>query len=82
MNKWLLLWNITLTILMMGLMVNGCSSIDPEFTNMSAQVKSNRAVIEQLADAVNENRKLISNNTQATLELKVYTETSLNQLRK
>ena len=82
MNKCLLVWNIIITIIMVGLMVNGCSSIDPEFANLSTQVKSNRAVVEQLANGVNENRKLIASNTQAILESKIYTETVINQLGK
>ena len=81
MNRWLLIWNVILTILLAGIIFSGCSSIDPQFTNLQSQVKSNREVIEQLASAVNENRKLVAEQTQSILELRVYTEASLNQLR-
>lgn len=81
MNKWLLVWNIILTTLMVGMVVSGCSSLDPQFTNLQEQVKSNRAAIEQLANAVNEDRQDISENTQSIAQLKLYTETILNQFQ-
>ncbi len=81
MNRWLLIWNVILTILLAGIIFSGCSSIDPQFTNLQTQVKSNREAIEQLASAVNENRKLVGEQTQSILELRLYTEATLNQLR-
>jgi len=81
MNKWLLVWNMVITILMVGTIISGCSSIDPEFSSLANQVKSNRAAIEQLADAVNGNRKLIGEQANSILQLKVYTETVLNQFQ-
>ncbi len=81
MNRWLLIWNVVLTILLAGIIFSGCSSIDPQFTNLQAQVKSNREVIEQLASAVNENRKLVAEQAQSILELRLYTEITFDQLR-
>ena len=81
MNSRLLIWNVILTILLTGIIFGGCSSIDPQFTNLQSQVKSNREVIEQLASAINENRNLITEQSMKVLELKLYTETTINQLR-
>ena len=81
MNRWLLIWNVVLTILLAGIIFSGCSSIDPQFTNLQMQVKSNREVIEQLASAVNENRKLVGEQAQSILKLRLYTEITINQLR-
>ena len=81
MNKWLLVWNLAITILMLGTILSGCSSIDPQFTYLENQVEDNRAYIEQLASALNENRELVTKQAMSILELKLYTETTLNQLR-
>ena len=89
MNKWLLIWNMVLTILMVGMVVSGCSSIDPEFSNLASQVRSNRSAVEQLASAANENRQLINNNSamireqiKTILELKYFTETRVMGFRR
>ena len=81
MNKWLLVRNLVITILLVGAIASGCSSIDPQFSYMQSQVESNRAAIEQLAKAVNENRQLVGQQANSILQLKVYTETVLNQLQ-
>ena len=80
MNKWLLIWNLVLTVLMVGMIISGCSSIDPQFSYLSNQVKSNRTAIEQLASATNENRQLISSQAGQILGLRVSMQTSLNDL--
>ena len=80
MNKCLLVWNIVITVLLLGTIVSGCSSIDPEFSYTISQVKSNRAAIEQLASAVNQNRQLINTQTHQVLVLQTSVETSLQQL--
>ena len=81
MKRGLLIWNVILTILLTGIIFGGCSSIDPQFTNLQSQVKSNREVIEQLAEAINENRDLITEQSMSILEVKLYTETTINQLK-
>jgi len=80
-NKWLLIWNIILTVLILGAMFTGCSSIDPQFAHMANQIQSNRTAIEQLADAVNENRQLIQNQELQAQALQLTTETSISQLK-
>ena len=81
MNSRLLIWNVILTILLTGIIFGGCSSIDPQFANLQSQVQSNRAAVEQLAKAVNENRNLITEQSMSILEVKLYTEATINQLR-
>ncbi len=81
MNKWLLIWNIVLTVLMLGAIVSGCSSIDPQFSHMANQIQSNRTAVEELAKAVNDNRQLIQNQAVQNQALQMATEASLNQLK-
>lgn len=81
MNRWLLIWNVILTVLMVGIIAGGCSSIDPQFTYLQSQVERNNAAIEQLTKAVNENRKSIGEQSNSILQLKLYTETALGQLQ-
>lgn len=81
MTKFLIIWNIIVTLLLAGSFFSGCSSIDPEFASLSAQVKSNRAALEQLADAVNQDRTQIASNTQAVITLKAYVETVVSQIQ-
>ena len=81
MNRWLLIWNVIITTLLMGIIFSGCSAIDPQFTNLQNQVKSNRTAIEQLAKATNENRTLVGEQARSILEVKLYTEATFNQLR-
>ena len=77
MNKALLVWNIIITAVLLGAMLSGCSSIDPQFTYLQSQVKSNREAIEKLADAVNENRQLIIDQSQQVATLKLTIDTIL-----
>ena len=81
MNKWLLIWNIILTVLILGVTISGCSSIDPQFAYMANQIQSNRTAIEQLADAANENRQLIQDQAVQAQALQLTTEASLSQLK-
>ena len=81
MNKWLLIWNIVLTIFISGMIVSGCSSIDPQFAYMDERIKSNRAAIEKLAEGINENKQLIQNQTTQSLALRMTVEASLTQLK-
>ncbi len=80
-NKWLLGWNIGITILLLTSIISGCSSIDPQFAALESQVKSNRAIIEQLADAVNEDRQMTQEQATSMLQLRLYTETAIQQLQ-
>ena len=80
MKKALLTWNIILTVLLAVLMFNGCASIDPQFANLENQVSSNRAALEQLTKAINDNRELTSNQAQQMLLLQMSVEANLTQL--
>jgi len=60
MNRFLLIWNIVLSILLMLVFVGGCASMDPEFTRLANQVEANRLAIESLAAAVSQNTNTIT----------------------
>ena len=79
MNRWLLIWNLVLTISLTGLIVNGCASMDPEFTQLASKVASNRSAIEQLTDAINEHSQLIQKQALQAQAFQLSTETSLQQ---
>ena len=68
MKKALIIWNLVVTALLVGLVISGCSQLDPRYANLEAAVKSNREAIEQVAEYARENRILINNNTQEILK--------------
>lgn len=74
MNKALLIWNLVLTVLLVGMVLNGCGSQ----YDFSAEIRTNRQVLEQLADLANANREAINSNNQAILANKVKIETYTN----
>ena len=84
MKKILLIWNLVLTLILAGIIFSGCSELDPKFTALEAEVKSNRAVLEQIVGLANQNRQAISSNTQLILQNKLlmenYKTTSQNNL--
>lgn len=71
MNKLLLVWNLVLTVLLVGVLVNGCS---PQY-NYSTDIKTNRELIEQVSNLANQNRTAINSNHQAILANKIAVET-------
>ncbi|HEY82464.1 MAG TPA: hypothetical protein G4O01_04140 [Dehalococcoidia bacterium] len=83
MNKILLIWNLLLTLLLIGIIINGCG---PQY-DLSAEIKANREAIEQLTTSVNSNREAINKNNKAILANKVAiesfaqtTQTAINAL--
>ena len=64
MKKLLLVWNLLLTLLLTGMVISGCSTLDPEFANLAAKVNNNRAIIDQLVILSNKNEAAISSNSQ------------------
>ena len=87
MKKLLLVWNLLLTLLLTGMVISGCSTLDPEFANLAAKVSNNRAIIDQLVSLSSKNEKAISGNSQAIYMNKITiqtftssTEASINAL--
>ena len=54
-NKALLIWNIVITTALILAVISGCASLDPQYASMVQQVKSNRTVVEQLTNQINDN---------------------------
>jgi len=68
MNKALLIWNIVITIALVVGAITGCSALDPQYASTAAEVRTNRALIEQIANLASQNREAInSNNTAITM---------------
>ncbi len=84
MKKALLIWNLVLTLILTGIIFSGCSELDPKFAALEAEVKSNRAVLEQIISISNQNRQAVSSNSQLILQNKLlmenYRTTSENSL--
>lgn len=74
MNKVLLVWNLVISILLVGVVITSCG---PQY-DYSAEIQSNRQVIEQVAALANANREAINSNNQAILANKVTIETFAN----
>ncbi|MBU2536622.1 MAG: hypothetical protein ABIK32_03550 [Chloroflexota bacterium] len=67
MNKALLVWNLVITIALATVVFSGCSSLDPQYANLTTEVNNNRSLIEQVIRLSNSNREAInSNNTAIT----------------
>lgn len=60
MNKALLVWNIVITIALVGMVISGCASLDPQYASMVKEVKDNRAILEQVVSLANQNREAIN----------------------
>ena len=80
MNKWLIGWNIVLTILLLAVVISGCSSMDPQFTALQTEVRNNRDAINGLAEAT----KILALATQEmanTLQAQIdWNENRINQV--
>jgi len=79
MNKGLLIWNVVLTVLMISVVFVGCTSMDPQFAYLQSKVERNSTIVEQLADAVNENTQRIQNQELQNKALQMSVEASLKQ---
>ena len=67
MNKALLVWNLVITIALAAVVFSGCSSLDPQYANLTTEVNNNRSLIEQVINLSSSNREAInSNNTAIT----------------
>ena len=52
--KGLFIWNIALTILLIGIFINGCSSYDPRYDDLFNEVNTNREAIRELSQDTKE----------------------------
>ncbi len=59
MNKWLLGWNIVLTIVVALLVLGGCSSNESQISYLTNQVQADKAAIAQLEATVNQHTQQI-----------------------
>ncbi len=67
MNKALLIWNLVITVALAAVVFSGCSSLDPQYANLTTEVNNNRSLIEQVIRLASSNREAInSNNTAIT----------------
>lgn len=71
MNKFLLIWNLVVTLLLAGVIITSCG---PQY-DYAADIRTNRELLEQVADLANENRAAVDENRQAILANKIIIET-------
>lgn len=81
MNKWLLIWNIVLTILVFMMVFGGCSPADTRVSWLVDQVNIHSATIAQLQSTTEYNRQLLQSQLAQIVQLQSYTENRLNQLQ-
>jgi len=84
MNRVLFIWNIVITIALVGMVISGCASLDPQYASMVKEVKDNRAILEQVVSLANQNREAINSsstdimkNTVAIANLQSTTEAAI-----
>lgn len=81
MNKWLLIWNIILTTLVIMVVFSGCSAPDTRVNWAINQVQAHTASIAQLETKIDYNTQLIQSQLIQIVELQTYTENRLIQLQ-
>ncbi|MFC1908405.1 hypothetical protein ACFLXD_00795 [Chloroflexota bacterium] len=81
MNKWLLIWNIILTILVIMTVFIGCSSPDTRVNWLINQAQVHSASIAQLEATTDYHTQLIQSQLTQIVELQTYTENRLNQFQ-
>ena len=80
MNKGLLIWNLVLTVLMISIVFVGCTSMDPQFAYLQSKVERNSTIIEQLADAVNDNAQRVQDQELQNKALEMSIDARIKQL--
>lgn len=75
MKKLLLIWNLVITTLLTIIIINGCSTLNPQFEDLAAEVRTNRQLIEELSALANSNSEGVNSNNQAIAANKVLIET-------
>lgn len=80
MNKWLLVWNVVLMVLITVLVLGGCSSDTQRVTSLTSQVEADRVAIAQLQATVAQHTQQIQGQAAQMAALQASTQTSLQQL--
>jgi len=75
MKKLLLIWNLILTTLLTVIIINGCSALNPQLDALTAEVRTNRQLIEELSALANSNREAVNGTNEAIAANKVLIET-------
>ncbi len=78
MKKWLLIWNLVLTVVVMVLIFNGCT--DSQVTNLTTQVQANMVAIEQLKVTVAQQEQTIQTQSAQIAALQANANTAFAQL--
>ncbi len=78
MKKWLLVWNLVLTVVVMVLMFGGCS--DSQITSLANQVNTNTANIQQLQATVSQQAQTIQAQSAQIAALQANANTALSLL--
>ncbi|MDD4860076.1 MAG: hypothetical protein PHR56_07760 [Dehalococcoidales bacterium] len=81
MNKWLLIWNIVLTLALIPAVLGGCSQADSRVDWLVQQVQSQAAAIGKLQGDVNQNNQTIQNQAVQLAAVNTYVQSSINQLQ-
>lgn len=80
MNKFLLIWNVALTVLVILLILGGCSTSNPQITYLTDQVNADKAAIAQLQATVGQHTQLIQADQAQIASLQGSVQAGLTQL--
>ncbi|MDD5126746.1 MAG: hypothetical protein PHR43_01400 [Dehalococcoidales bacterium] len=80
-NKWLVIWNIVLTILLIPSLLGGCTGSDPRIDWLVTQVQAQAATIGNIQAQADQNRQSIQNYAVQLSAVNNYVQTSIAQLQ-
>ena len=81
MNKWLIIWNIVVTIVLLATVFGGCAPTDTRVSWLVDQVNLHTAAINKLQSDTQYDRQLIQSQLTQLVALQSYTENNIKQLQ-
>jgi outer membrane murein-binding lipoprotein Lpp len=81
MNKWLLIWNIILTILLLSVALGGCASSDSRVDWAITQIQNLTATVAQLQSTVDYNTQLIQTQAVQIATLQSNLQSTVSQIQ-
>ena len=81
MNKWLLVWNIVLTILLLSVALGGCSGSDSRVDWAVTQIQTLSAKVSQLQSTVDYNTQVIQGQAIQIASLQQNLQSAISQIQ-
>ena len=81
MNKWLIVWNIVLTILLLSVALGGCSGSDSRVDWAVTQIQTLSAKVSQLQSTVDYNTQVIQGQAIQIASLQQNLQSAISQIQ-